>query len=53
LVPRIDPRLKGTISPALGASRRKTTAIMAIPGAIVVAAGVLFHGGWAAFAFVT
>jgi uncharacterized membrane protein len=28
-------------------------AIGPIPGAAVVAAGVLFHGGWAAFAFVT
>jgi uncharacterized membrane protein len=28
-------------------------AIGPIPGAVVVAAGVLFHGGWAAFAFVT
>src|SRR6201997_4571917 len=28
-------------------------AIGPIPGTLVVAAGVLFHGGWAAFAFVT
>jgi len=28
-------------------------AIGPIPGAIVVAAGVLFHGGWAAFALIT
>jgi uncharacterized membrane protein len=28
-------------------------AIGPIPGTIVVAAGVLFHGGWAAFAFLT
>ena len=28
-------------------------AIGPIPGMIVVAAGVLFHGGWAAFALVT
>jgi uncharacterized membrane protein len=29
------------------------TAIGPIPGGLVIAAGVLFHGGWAAFAFVT
>jgi uncharacterized membrane protein len=28
-------------------------AIGPIPGAIVIAAGILFHGGWAVFAFVT
>jgi uncharacterized membrane protein len=28
-------------------------AIGPIPGSVVIAAGVLFHGGWAAFAFVT
>jgi len=28
-------------------------AIGPIPGSVVVAAGVLFHGGWAAFAFIT
>jgi hypothetical protein len=28
-------------------------AIGPIPGGLVVLAGVLFHGGWAAFAFVT
>jgi hypothetical protein len=28
-------------------------AIGPIPGGFVVAAGVLFHGGWAVFAFVT
>jgi uncharacterized membrane protein len=28
-------------------------AIGPIPGGLVVAAGVLFHGGWAVFAFVT
>ena len=28
-------------------------AIGPIPGTLVVAAGVLFHGGWAAFALIT
>jgi uncharacterized membrane protein len=28
-------------------------AIGPIPGSVVVAAGVLFHGGWAVFAFIT